>query len=250
MQDPSTSLPATPQPGLWRFGAAVLDEQRAVLRVGIATVELDRSSYDVLLALLRHAGEVVTKDELLESGWPGRVVSENALAKAVGRLRQALGADGECIRAVHGYGYRLAAAVSFQPPAAGPAAVHPHEAAGDHDLAELRELLAHPKAVAVGETGLDHYRDYAPRDRQRALFEAQLALASELGDRKWRETFQPGSLDVRKLHQALYERDHIVCATRGGIDRGGVRFSPHFYNLEADVTRAIDAVRGYMTRGL
>jgi TatD DNase family protein len=59
--------------------------------------------------------------------------------------------------------------------------VHPHEAGSDHDLAELRELLAHPKAVAVGETGLDHYRDYAPHDRQRALFEAQLELAAELG---------------------------------------------------------------------
>jgi TatD DNase family protein len=59
--------------------------------------------------------------------------------------------------------------------------IHPHEAGDDHDLGALRELLAHPKAVAVGETGLDYYRDYAPHDRQRALFEAQLALASELG---------------------------------------------------------------------
>jgi TatD DNase family protein len=59
--------------------------------------------------------------------------------------------------------------------------IHPHEAGEDHDLGELRELLAHPKAVAVGETGLDHYRDYAPHDRQRVLFDAQLALAAELG---------------------------------------------------------------------
>jgi TatD DNase family protein len=41
-------------------------------------------------------------------------------------------------------------------------------------------LLHHPKAVAVGETGLDWYRDYAPRDDQRRLFAAQLDLASEL----------------------------------------------------------------------
>ena len=39
-------------------------------------------------------------------------------------------------------------------------------------LAALRELLAHPKAVAVGETGLDWFRDYAPRDDQRRLFAA------------------------------------------------------------------------------
>jgi TatD DNase family protein len=61
--------------------------------------------------------------------------------------------------------------------------LHPHEAgtATAEDLAALRELLGHPKAVAVGETGLDWYRDYAPRDDQRRIFAAQLELAAELG---------------------------------------------------------------------
>ena len=61
--------------------------------------------------------------------------------------------------------------------------VHPHQA-GEPDadrLDELRELLEDERAVAVGETGLDFYRDYAPRDRQRDLFERQIALAEELG---------------------------------------------------------------------
>jgi TatD DNase family protein len=61
--------------------------------------------------------------------------------------------------------------------------IHPHEAgtATEEDLAELRDLLDHPKAVAVGETGLDWYRDYAPRDDQRRLFAAELELAATLG---------------------------------------------------------------------
>jgi TatD DNase family protein len=61
--------------------------------------------------------------------------------------------------------------------------VHPHQA-GDPDaerLDELRDLLGDERAVAVGETGLDFYRDYAPRDRQRILFARQLELAAELG---------------------------------------------------------------------
>jgi TatD DNase family protein len=60
--------------------------------------------------------------------------------------------------------------------------IHPHQAGGDEAerVDELRELLRSPKAVAVGETGLDHYRDYAPHDRQQRLFEAQLELAAEL----------------------------------------------------------------------
>jgi TatD DNase family protein len=61
--------------------------------------------------------------------------------------------------------------------------IHPHDAGTvtADDLAALRELLAHPKAVAVGETGLDWYRDYAPEDAQRRLFAAELELAAELG---------------------------------------------------------------------
>ena len=61
--------------------------------------------------------------------------------------------------------------------------VHPHNAGGPdaERLDELRELLEHPRAVAVGETGLDHYRDYAPRDAQRRLFELELELAASVG---------------------------------------------------------------------
>jgi TatD DNase family protein len=60
--------------------------------------------------------------------------------------------------------------------------IHPHEAgtATDDDIAALRDLLGHPKAVAVGETGLDWFRDYAPRDDQRRLFAAEIELASAL----------------------------------------------------------------------
>ena len=133
LQDSSAPLDQQAQPGVWRFGQAALDEQVAALRVAGTQVELDRSAYDVLLALLRHAGEIVTKDELLEAGWPGRVVSENSLAKAISRLRQALGEDGESLRVVHGYGYRLAVAVSFQAVPAEKVTAHPHAAEHLHE---------------------------------------------------------------------------------------------------------------------
>jgi TatD DNase family protein len=61
--------------------------------------------------------------------------------------------------------------------------IDPHQA-GDSEASrvpELRELLQHERVIAVGETGLDFYRDGVPRDQQRRLFEAQLELASELG---------------------------------------------------------------------
>ncbi|MDQ6822791.1 MAG: TatD family hydrolase [Actinomycetota bacterium] len=58
---------------------------------------------------------------------------------------------------------------------------HPGEATGfdDADLAELQALAAHPKCVAIGETGLDYYRDGAPRSDQQRAFEAQIELARE-----------------------------------------------------------------------
>jgi len=61
--------------------------------------------------------------------------------------------------------------------------IDPHQA-GDAEadrVDELRVLLAHERALAVGEIGLDFFRDGSPRERQRRLFEAQLELAAELG---------------------------------------------------------------------
>lgn len=61
--------------------------------------------------------------------------------------------------------------------------IHPHQAgdSGPADVEELRRLLDRPGVVAVGETGLDYYRDYAPRERQREVFREQALLAAELG---------------------------------------------------------------------
>jgi TatD DNase family protein len=61
--------------------------------------------------------------------------------------------------------------------------LHPHEAGsvdGD-DVERLTELLEHPRAVAVGEIGLDYFRDYAPRDDQRRLFRRLLGVAADAG---------------------------------------------------------------------
>ncbi|MCL4544132.1 MAG: TatD family hydrolase [Chloroflexi bacterium] len=60
--------------------------------------------------------------------------------------------------------------------------LHPHEAAQWHDGTQqkLEELAAHPRVVAIGETGLDFYRNLAPPDAQRRAFVGQLALARRL----------------------------------------------------------------------
>jgi TatD DNase family protein len=59
---------------------------------------------------------------------------------------------------------------------------HPHESAGfaEGDLGEIEQAAAEPEVRAIGETGLDYYRDLAPREDQRRAFEAQLDLAARL----------------------------------------------------------------------
>src|SRR2546427_5507855 len=68
------------------------------------------------------------------------------------------------------------------PGLSAPAGVHPHEARhwSPAAAARLRDLLALPEVVALGETGLDYHYDHSPRDAQRDAFAAQLELAAEV----------------------------------------------------------------------
>jgi TatD DNase family protein len=76
----------------------------------------------------------------------------------------------------------LAAAEAF-PQVYAAVGRHPNETTGfdDADLAELRALVTHERCLAIGETGLDFYRDGAPRSDQERAFAAHIALARETG---------------------------------------------------------------------
>jgi TatD DNase family protein len=98
-----------------------------------------------------------------------------AVAAGVNRI-VTIGIDGASCRAA------LAAAEDF-PQVYAAIGRHPNSAAGfdDADLAELAALAAHPKCVAIGETGLDFYREGAPRADQERAFRAQIGLARSVG---------------------------------------------------------------------
>jgi TatD DNase family protein len=100
-----------------------------------------------------------------------------AAAAAAGVTRiLTVGIDGASCRAA------LAAAEAF-PQVYAAIGRHPNAAKGfdDADLAELRALAEHERCRAIGETGLDFYRDGAPRADQQRAFAAQIALAREAG---------------------------------------------------------------------
>ncbi|HEV7473711.1 MAG TPA: tetratricopeptide repeat protein, partial [Pyrinomonadaceae bacterium] len=96
----------------WRFADYELDEMGRVLRVKGRPVELESKPLDILLQLLLRAGEVVTKEELLEAVWPDVMVVDGSLATAVSKLRKAMGDDDHpVIVTVPRVGYRLAVPV-------------------------------------------------------------------------------------------------------------------------------------------
>lgn len=109
--------------------------------------------------------------------------------------------------------------------------VHPHHAAelGAHHLPELAALLSAPRAVAVGECGLDFFRDFSPRDRQEEAFRLQLGLAMDTG--------LPVFLHQRDAHQ------HFVAI----LDECGARLPRGVAHC---FTGGPDEMRDYLDRGL
>ncbi len=98
---------------LYAFGDFRLDVQNRVLRQGEKPVALTPKAFEVLLLLIQHSGQVVTKDELMRVVWPDSFVEESNLTQTVFVLRKALGETPErrYILTVQGRGYRFASEV-------------------------------------------------------------------------------------------------------------------------------------------
>jgi TatD DNase family protein len=103
---------------------------------------------------------------------------------------------------------------------------HPNEATGYDDAvtAELRELARHPSCRAIGETGLDDYRDYAPRADQERAFAAQIGIARELGK-------------PLIIHTRAAEDDTIATLTR---DAGGLDVVLHCFSMPDRLEECLD----------
>jgi len=122
----------------------------------------------------------------------------------------------------------LAAAVAF-PQVYAAVGRHPNAASGfdDADLAELRALAAHERCVAIGESGLDFYREGAPRSDQQRAFAAQIALA--------RETGKP-----LVIHSRAAEDETLA---QLAAEAGGVSIVMHCFSMADRLQECLD--RGY-----
>src|SRR5688572_21349463 len=119
--------PLGPSAAVWRFGSTPrfeLQPQERRLLVDGVDAGLGGRALDVLRLLVERAGQLVTRNELLDGAWPGVVVEDNNLSVQMNALRKVLG--GKVVETIPGRGYRFGAAVegalAAPPTAAAPAA--------------------------------------------------------------------------------------------------------------------------------
>jgi pimeloyl-ACP methyl ester carboxylesterase len=110
---------------IYRFRDYELDCERRELRRSSMTVHVEPQVFDVLLHLVRNRDRVVSRDELLQAVWNGRVVSEDALTSRISAARRVIGDTGEeqrLIRTLPRRGFRFVSEVRERVAGGGPAA--------------------------------------------------------------------------------------------------------------------------------
>ncbi len=93
-----------------RNGPIAMDEARRLVSVDETSVELSPREFSLLECLLRHPGQVLSRDQLLDYAWPyGDILTHNTVDTYIHYLRHKLGVAGTRILTVRGVGYRMAA---------------------------------------------------------------------------------------------------------------------------------------------
>lgn len=77
----------------FRFGPFVLDSRTRTLMRGGSIVALSARHFDLLHALVARAGDILTKDELIQAGWPNVAIGDNSLSQAMTTIRDVLDPD-------------------------------------------------------------------------------------------------------------------------------------------------------------
>lgn len=133
------------------FGRFSLRNRERLLLADGEPVELGSRAFDLLQMLVESAGELVSKDRMLDRAWPGVIVEENNLQVQVSTVRRALGPERSWIVTIPGHGYQFTAPVAMHDDA--PAARH---VAGTQEPARL-SILVLPFESLSDEAALDWF---------------------------------------------------------------------------------------------
>ncbi len=137
-----------------RFGETEVDVRALEIRRSGAVQPVEPQVFEVLVHLIRHRDQVVSKEQLLDAVWGSRFVSESALTSRIKAARRVVGDNGRdqrIIRTYHGRGYRFVAEVEPEPAAAG-LAVREDRLLLERDD-ELAALAAAFEAATTGSCG-------------------------------------------------------------------------------------------------
>lgn len=157
---------------LYRFGDFELDLAGVELRAEGKRLSLEPQVFNLLALLVENRDRLVSKDEIVEKVWDGRVVSDAAIASRVKSARHALGDDGRAqrfIRTLHGQGYRFVAQVAAASSAAAVACAPPP---GDQVDAGLDAMVQRLDRVSRPSLAVLRFRLVGGDERHAALASA------------------------------------------------------------------------------
>ena len=144
----------------FHFGGYALDTGRRELRRGAELIAIEPQVFDLLDYLIRHREQVVTKDELMDAVWNGRIVSESALTSRINSVRTAIGDSGEdqrLIKTLRGKGFRFVAAVHEEPLTGASSA--PEALTTRLSLADQPSIAVLPFVNMSGDAAQDYFAD-------------------------------------------------------------------------------------------
>lgn len=161
-------------------------------------------------------------------------LSEEELSAVIERAAQNHVLEMVCIGAGDGEGaaWRAVEIARSRPNIWASVGIHPCDAAVRQDLDIYEELLADPKVVAIGETGLDFFRDRAPVEMQRALFERSIEVARNL-----KKPLIIHCRDAQDETLEMMERFHAH-------EAGGVF---HCYTGDAELAKRLEGMNFYVS---
>lgn len=140
---------------IYRFGDCEVDIKLLELRRDGEVHQMDPLGFDLLVYLIENRDRVVTRDELLDALWPGKVVTDSALSSRLKSVRSAVGDSGSSqrvIKTIHGRGYRFVADLSgLQDAAASPVETFSGTTATVGRDAELGKLMRWQQRAESGQ---------------------------------------------------------------------------------------------------
>jgi TolB-like protein len=200
-----------PSAMIYRFGPFALDLAKVELRADGETRPLEPQVFALLAFLVEHRERMVSREEIIEKVWDGRVVSDAAVASRVKSARQALGDDGKAqrfIKTIHGQGFRFVAAVRTEraEPVAYSSLVARSEGGDAQATIQPVELLSRPSIAVlpfelVGDAGpYAAIADALPHE-----------LITELARLRWLfVTARGSSFRLRSAHPDLREVGRLL----------------------------------------